>query len=237
VTKERSGLPTTKHSCNLIKPIPAGLRSEMKLSYYYQKYNEAYGIPVIASNKVAHNSLRRACYVLRFFLADRPEFKERMYRRSARVVLLGASETLQSVPEYKMLGLPSSWNLNVKGLSPTLKVPLITVSEDNVQCNNERFKFAPLTSGHSSNYSPNMFWISNNFRNDDLLIHQLSYALVSLDLLNPDMKTKLSEAYEKAKSSFSASSLFSMADKKEYLASAVSSFIFCSNTRQNGVMY
>jgi hypothetical protein len=120
--------------------IQTSLRSELKLSYFYQKYNEAYGIPVLASNKVAHNSLRRACYVLRFFLADRPEFKERMYRRGARVVLLATSETLSNVPEYKSLALPATWNFNVKGLSPTVKVPLVTVSEDNVQCSNDKFK-------------------------------------------------------------------------------------------------
>ena len=136
--RERSGSHSSKNSCNQIKPITSNLRTDLKLSYFYQKYSEAYGIPVIGSNRVAHNSLRRACYVLRFFLAARPEFKAAYYKRLVRVVVLGAGETVLSVPEYS--NLPSAWSQALRGLSPTLQIPLVTVSEENVQCGNDKFK-------------------------------------------------------------------------------------------------
>ena len=48
----RSGRATTSHSCNYIRGVPNHLRSSavMKpsgLSNFYQKYTEAYGIPVL----------------------------------------------------------------------------------------------------------------------------------------------------------------------------------------------
>jgi hypothetical protein len=65
------------------------------------------------------------------------------------------------------------------------------------------------------------YFLFFHFRNDDLLIHQLSYALVSLDLLTAGMKRKLADAYMGAKRSLGAQNLFSLVDQKEYLASGV----------------
>ena len=49
--------------------MPIHIRNDFKLAYFYQKYTESYGIPVISSNKVSLNGLKRACYVLKFYLA------------------------------------------------------------------------------------------------------------------------------------------------------------------------
>jgi len=102
----------------------------MKLSYFYQKYTEAYGIPVISSNQVTSNGLKRACYVLRFFLSGSNQLKEIFYKRNLRIVVLGSGESVLNVPEYD--GLPSSFNL--KGLSSTIQIPVIATSEENLLC-------------------------------------------------------------------------------------------------------
>jgi hypothetical protein len=104
--------------------------------------------------------MKRACYVLRFgynivrsqidgfncfqiclrfFLADRHDLKEALYKRSVRVVVLATTENLLNVPEYS--SLPSSWN-HIRGLSPTLNLPLITVSDENLQCSNDKYKYS-----------------------------------------------------------------------------------------------
>ncbi len=54
--RDRSGTFTNKHSCGLIKSIPSNIRNDLKLKYFYQKYTEAYGIPIIGSNKVEINN-------------------------------------------------------------------------------------------------------------------------------------------------------------------------------------
>jgi hypothetical protein len=136
-SKERNGAPTNKHNCNQIKQIPAHMRSEFKLSYFYQKYAEAYGIPVLGSSKVSSSGLRRACYVLRFFLANDENLKEIFYKRYLRLVVLANNEDLFTVSEYN--SLPVSFK-PLRGLSATTQIPLITVAEENVQCSNDKSK-------------------------------------------------------------------------------------------------
>lgn len=110
----------------------------MKLAYFYQKYTEAYGIPIIGSNRVSTNGLKRACYVLRFYLAANNELKEVFYKKNIRIVVLATTENILNVPEYGFL--PSNWNI-VRGLSPTTHIPLVTVSEENLQCSNDKYKY------------------------------------------------------------------------------------------------
>ena len=103
----------------------------MKLSYFYQKYTEAYGIPVISSNQVTPNGLKRACYVLRFLLTSSSRLKETFFKRNLRVVVLANGESVLNVPEYE--GIPSSWS-TIKALSPSIQIPVLTVAEENLLC-------------------------------------------------------------------------------------------------------
>jgi hypothetical protein len=103
----------------------------MKLSYFYQKYTDAYGIPIISSSQVTSNGLKRACYVLRFFLAGSNQLKEIFYKRNLRIVVLGSGENVINVPEYD--GLPSSIS-SLKALSSTLQIPVIAIGEENLLC-------------------------------------------------------------------------------------------------------
>ena len=136
-SRDRNGAPSAKNSCNNIRQIPANIRNDLKLSYFYQKFTEAYGIPVIGSNKVSANGLRRACYVLRFYLASRAEFRDIFYKRSVRVVVMASAESLLNVPEFN--SLPMSWS-SVRGLSATAQIPLITIGEENLQCSSDKKK-------------------------------------------------------------------------------------------------
>ena len=136
---ERPGVANGKHSCNNIKAIPTNLRNELKLSYFYQKYAEAYGIPVLASNKASVNAIRRACYVLRFFLANENEIRNVFYKKNARVVVLANNEQLTNVPEFTSIGNSYS---PLRGLSATINTPVILIGEENAQCSpwSDKFK-------------------------------------------------------------------------------------------------
>jgi hypothetical protein len=121
-----------------VRSIPASVRTDLKLSYFYQRYTEAYGIPIIGSNKVSTSGLKRACYVLRFYLADRDQFKESFFKRNVRVVVMATTENVLNVPEYS--SLPPSWN-SLRGLSPTRNIPLVTIADENLQCSNDKYKY------------------------------------------------------------------------------------------------
>ncbi len=81
--------------------------------------------------------MKRACYVLRYYLASSPEIREVFYKRNLRIVVMSSAENLLNVPEYSQL--PASYG-NIRGLSPTPQLPLITIGEENLQCTNDKFK-------------------------------------------------------------------------------------------------
>jgi hypothetical protein len=122
--------------------MPIHIRNDFKLAYFYQKYTESYGIPVISSNKVSLNGLKRACYVLKFYLANNIELREHFYKKNLRVVVLASSESLLNIPEFTHI-FNSNQNMfnSLRGLSPTLANPLITIGEENLLCSlNDKFK-------------------------------------------------------------------------------------------------
>ena len=64
--------------------MPNDVRSLYKLDNFYQRYTNAYGIPILSSNKVQDKSLKRACYVVRFMMADREDARREMYFNKGR---------------------------------------------------------------------------------------------------------------------------------------------------------
>jgi hypothetical protein len=62
-------------------------------------------------------------------------------------------------------------------------------------------------------------------REEDTLLHQLSYALISLNGIDSTLKMRLFDLYDEAKrASATWSTKFGLIDPKEYLASAVSNY-------------
>ena len=114
--------------------VPFRIRSEFKLSYFYQKYTETYGIPVIGSRRVSTSAMKRACYALRFYLANNDMLRETFYAYNVRLVVMATVENLKRIPEFKKF--PNSWR-KAKGISAIEPIPIIALSEDNIDCAND----------------------------------------------------------------------------------------------------
>ena len=128
--KARRGSATQTHSCNYVRGVPYNLRyaSEMYphgLTQFYQKYTEAYGIPVVSSSRVPDDALKRACYVLRFLLADHSGVRNNYYQRYGRVGIMATTEYTTNIPEHSWLD-PVFWNARARGLGATEAWPIST---------------------------------------------------------------------------------------------------------------
>ena len=77
-------------------------------------------------------SVRRACYVLRFLLADRQDLRQAFYGGYGRVSVLGINEDLNDIPEYRRL--PSYFNIAVRGLGAVPDAPASSGGEENLLC-------------------------------------------------------------------------------------------------------
>ena len=134
---KRPGSASNSHSCGQIRTLPPELRSAAHmhphgLTQFYQKYTEAYGIPIVSSENAADAALIRACYVVRFMLADRYDIRNEMYLRYGRVGVIGVHELTTDIPEHSWLD--SWWDTRARGLGPTDYYPICTNSEENLLC-------------------------------------------------------------------------------------------------------
>jgi len=119
----RSTQPNT-WECENVGPVPVNVRSEMNLSPFYRKYLHAFGIPIISSSAPSDAALRRACYVVVFLMADRPDIRSWLYKRNGRAGVIGLQEGVTTIPEHSWLA--SWWNQRARGLGGTLRHPIST---------------------------------------------------------------------------------------------------------------
>ncbi|GFR87746.1 secreted ShK toxin domain containing protein [Elysia marginata] len=136
----RPGSPTKTNSCQHVRGVPRKLRSSryMKpdgIDNFYQKYTEAYGIPVLSSKNVSDDALRRACYVVRFLLAGNSQVRKWVYRMSGRLAVIGENEKTLDIPEHSHLD--DHLNQRTRGLGAVATIPISTGAEENIMCNNK----------------------------------------------------------------------------------------------------
>ena len=118
------GRPSVTWECERVTRVPSQVQSGYRLSTFYQKYLHAFGIPIISSNRVRDDALKRACYVAVFLFADRQDIRSWFYKRYGRAGVIAYSEGVTSIPEHSWLG--SWWNQRARGLGATLRHPIST---------------------------------------------------------------------------------------------------------------
>ena len=89
-------------------------------------------LSVVASQHVADAALSRACYVLRFLLADRVSLRHAFYTSQSRIVVMAHNEKIRDIPEYDFL--PEIFDDAVRVLAGTPSVPVTVVGEENLLC-------------------------------------------------------------------------------------------------------
>ena len=150
----RRGSASKSHSCDRVRKVPKSLTKYMKLSSYYQKYTEAYRIPIISSRNVPDDALKRACYVMRFLAADNAGIRQAFYRNWGRVGVIATTENVTFIPEHSHLD-PEYWNNRARGLGGTKGAPISTASEENILC------------------YPSDRW----YPNQDIMVHELNHGI------------------------------------------------------------
>ena len=106
------GKARTDYDCN-VKSLPDNIRSEMGLSRFYTKYAHAYGVPIISSSQTVDRAIERACYVVRFALADRKDIRDWLHNRYGRAGVIAERERTTDIPEHSYL--PDWWNRRARG--------------------------------------------------------------------------------------------------------------------------
>lgn len=90
--------PLISSYSNAILSIPP---KSYNLDPFYQKYADAYGIPVISSANVSDDALLVARDIINYMLLKRPDIREGMIKLGARLSIIGKDEMQTDLPECR----------------------------------------------------------------------------------------------------------------------------------------
>ncbi|KAK3773273.1 hypothetical protein RRG08_053658 [Elysia crispata] len=205
-TDYRPGSATETNSCQYVREVPLNLRSAsvMKpdgLDIFYQKYTEAYGIPILSSKNVPDDALRRACYVLRFMLADNSVVREWVYRMAGRFAIMGIDEFTNDIPEHRHYS--DWWNQRTRGLGASYDMPVTTAGEENILC-----------------------YQKDRNRPEDIMVHELSHGIHFLGAAVgiQGWDGRMRAAYAHANKTGLFKDTYFMENEQEYFAEGVQSY-------------
>ncbi|XP_072038549.1 uncharacterized protein [Amphiura filiformis] len=198
-------------TCDMITTVPDDVRSTLDLDNFYQKYTDAYGIPILSSSEVSDEALHRACYVVRFMLADRKDVRDALYDGHGRVAVIGIDELTNDIPEHSFLD--DTWNDRARGLGGTLHIPVTSASEENLLCLGQR---------------------QDRWYEEDLLMHEFAHSihLIGMNKVDQTFQTRLQQAFDNAEEKGLWKQTYAKANIKEYFAEGVQKF-FNVDTHRN----
>jgi hypothetical protein len=75
--------------------------ASLGLDRFYKKYADAFGIPIVSSEKVDDAALLMARDIVNYMLAKRPDIRAVMIDRKSRVIILAKTEMQTDPPEYR----------------------------------------------------------------------------------------------------------------------------------------
>ena len=133
---------------------------------------------VLGSRKVSDEALKRACYVLRFLLADRQDLRHAFYSAHGRVAVIATGEQITLLPEYAFLG--KEYDEATRGLGAVPMIPVASAGEENILCEEEDI-----------------------YLSEDILIRELSISILRLAVSKalPGASNQLHNYYTHAKMS------------------------------------
>ena len=73
----------------------------LSLDTFYKKYTDAFGIPIVSSEKVPDDALLIARDIVNYMLVIRPDVRSTLIKQKARVLIMGETEMETDLPERR----------------------------------------------------------------------------------------------------------------------------------------
>lgn len=164
-----------------VGPVPDSL----DVSFFYQKYVDAQGIPVLASTKVPDIALLVARDIVVTMLANRPDLRESMIERNWRTGVIAEVEMTMDIPEYaerKRPGAPED--------EP------VTQADRDYHANRSRGLGGNPTTGAEENL---LGYPDTRYYGEHIFVHEFAHAIHrAIRDVDPAMDREIRAAYEAA---------------------------------------
>lgn len=167
---------------------------------FYQKYTDAFGIPVVASQKVSDAALLVGRDVINYMLLKRPDVRKAMIDLKARLSIMAYSEMQTDLPEYSDWKKPalSDGRLTPAERENYNKPGGIASMSDKGYWNQRARGMGGI---HTSCAEENILgYPGTKYYGENILVHEWSHnVMAALRKADPELFKKIYAAYQQAK--------------------------------------
>jgi hypothetical protein len=183
--RQQTGQPVELIS-NYVKanvgPVPAALGVDP----FYKKYVDAFGIPVLSSEKVPDDALLVARDIVNTMLAARPDLRKALVAKSWRTGVIAEVEMTMDIPEYSRMKRPGA----------SREEPVNQADRD-YHANRSRGLGGNPTTGAEENllgYPGTRYW------GEHIFVHEFAHAIMGGGIrdVDPAMYAEIRAAYDAA---------------------------------------
>ncbi|WP_202913659.1 glycoside hydrolase [Pararcticibacter amylolyticus] len=196
LTRKPDSSLISSFSSAFVTTPPAGLG----LDPFYRKYSDAFGIPVVSSEKVPDDALLIARDVINYMLLKRYDIRQELIKRKARLCIMAATEFETDLPERRNWKKPARDDVR---LTPSERENydkpggIAGMSDREYWNKRARGMGGTITSCAEENI---LGYPGTRYYGENILVHEFSHNIMgAIETADPILYKRIERAYEKAK--------------------------------------
>jgi hypothetical protein len=174
--------------------------AELGLDAFYTRYTDAFGIPVVASDKTERVALLMARDIVNYMLSMRPDLRKEMIARGSRVMIIAFEEGQMDLPEYRDWKKPA---IDDRRLTPGERAryhePGGIASMSDAEYWNGRAR--GMGGFRTSCAEENLTAMPNTrYYGEHICVHEFSHGIhAAIRAVDPELASAVQAAYDQAK--------------------------------------
>jgi len=174
--------------------------AELNLDPFYKKYADAYGIPIVSSEKVDDAALLMARDIVNYMLLKRPDIRAVMVQRGSRVLVMDQTEGETDLPERRDWKKPA---IDDRRLTPGERANYNTPNGIANMTDKEYWdrRARGMGGNITSCAEENLLGVpGTRYYGEHITVHEFSHNVMgALRMADPDLYAQIQVAYEAAK--------------------------------------
>jgi hypothetical protein len=175
--------------------------AELALDSFYKKHSDAFGIPIVSSEKVPDDALLIARDIVNYMLLKRMDVRAALIGRKARVLIMAESEMETDLPERRDWKKPAKDDRRLTpGERENYDKPggIASMSDREYWNRRARGMGGTVTSCAEENL---LGYPGTRYYGENILVHEFSHNIHgALRTADPALHSEIEKAYEAAKS-------------------------------------
>lgn len=177
-------------------------------STFYKKCVSANGLPILSSTAVPDQALFEAKRLTIQMTEKRPDLLKTLISKKIRTAIMSKYEVTTDIPEHSDLTPKEYWDSRARGLGATLSRPATSGAEENLMC-----------------YSSTQ----DRYYGECIYVHEFSHTIhLGIKQSDSALASRISSAYNNAKSKNLWSNTYAATNVEEYFAEATQSWFDCN---------